>query len=132
MAKSAFYDATEEDSRAWRTDQDTRALAANEAGVAEATALQAATRDASPVSAISITPATVTLDISNGETQQLTVATTPANQGVQVTYVSSDPTKATVSSTGLITPLVAGSTTVTGTAVHDGALTDTCVVTVQA
>jgi uncharacterized protein YjdB len=132
MAKSAFYDATEDDSRPWAATEIARAQAKDEAGVAVAAALQTATRAASPVSAISITPATVTLDISNGETSQLACTTTPASQGVSLTYVSSDPTKATVSSTGLITPLVAGSTTVTATAVHNNALTDTCVVTVQA
>lgn len=132
MAKSRFYDATEDDSRAWAATEIPRTLAINEAAVANAAALQQATWDASPVTGISITPATVTLDISDGDTQQLTAATTPASQGVVVTYASSDETKATVDENGLVTPVAAGEATITGTAVHDDSLTDTCVVTVQA
>lgn len=131
MATSANYDVTKEDSRKWRTYQDATALAANEAAVATAAAMQTSTRASNATTEISVTPATVTLDISNAETQQLTVATTPVGVANQYTYVSSDPTKATVSSSGLITPVAAGSSTVTVTAVASGD-TDTCVVTVQA
>lgn len=131
MAKSAFYDATEDDSRPWAATEIARAQARDEAGVAVAAALQTATRAASPVSAISIT-ATMNLDVSDVETEQIVITTTPANQGVLCTYVSSDPTKATVDANGLVTPVAAGSTTITATAVHNNALTDTCAVTVVA
>lgn len=130
MAKSAFYDATEEDSRPWNATETPRTTAINEAAVANAAAIQADTHAASPVTAISVTPATDTLDSAVPETVQLVVATTPADQGVSVTYVSSDPTKATVSSTGLVTAVAAGETTITVTAVHDNAQTDTSVITV--
>jgi uncharacterized protein YjdB len=39
--------------------------------------------------------------------------------------------RVTVDAHGLVTAVASGSATITGTAVHDGALTDTCVVTVS-
>lgn len=84
------------------------------------------------VTAISVIPATVELDLSEVETQQLTTVFTPANpDDTGLTYVSSDPTKATVSTTGLITPIAVGTATITVTS-NDGSFTDTCVVTVVA
>lgn len=83
--------------------------------------------------AIDVQPATRTLDISNGETLTLAVGFTPI-EGVAspaCTFVSSDPTKATVSAAGLVTPVAAGVTTITATNTASGK-TDTCVVTVQA
>lgn len=85
-----------------------------------------------PVVGISMTPATDTLDLSNAETQQLTLVfdpVSPSNTGV--TYTTSDATKATVSSSGLITPVGVGTATITVTTA-DGGFTDTCVVTVVA
>lgn len=85
-----------------------------------------------PVTGISSLPATVTLDISDEDTQQITNTFTPLGaMNQKVYYRSSDPTKATVSDTGLITPVAAGSATITITT-DDGGFTDTCVVTVQA
>lgn len=58
----------------------------------------------------------------------------PGNLGI-VTYTSSDPTKATVNSAGRVTPLAAGSTTITATSpVYGGFLasTKTYVATVTA
>lgn len=93
-------------------------------------------REYTRAASISVTPATDTLDASNVETQQLTTVatyedgeTTDVSADTRVTYVSSDPTKATVSSTGLITAVLAGSTTIT-TSYHGR--TDTTVVTVVA
>lgn len=131
MAKSAFYDATEDDSRPWAGTEIARAQAINEAAVAIAAGIQASTRAASPVTAISV-QSTMNLDLSDVETEQIVITTTPASQGVLATYVSSDPTKATVSATGLVTPVATGETTITVTAVHDPSQTDTCVVTVVA
>lgn len=77
---------------------------------------------------IDVTPATKTLTVA-APTQQLTTAFTPSDSTDQrLTYVSSDPTKATVSATGLITRVANGSTTITVTTV-EGGKTDTCVVT---
>lgn len=72
-----------------------------------------------------------TLSLGVGATQQLTAYITPDNAtNKSVTWTSSDPTKATVSSTGLVTGLVAGTATITVTTV-DGSKTDACVVTVS-
>lgn len=82
------------------------------------------------VESIEVTPASKTIDLSEGETVQLVVAFTPANASSKdVTYVSSDPTKATVSATGLVTPVATGTTTITVTT-RNGK-TDTSAITVQ-
>lgn len=101
MPQSAFYTATQEDSRPWRTDHDSRAATKDSDAVANAATIQTATRAKSPVSAIDSTPATPTL--APGATQQIATTTTPANQGVQLTYGVDKPAVATVSATGLIT-----------------------------
>lgn len=79
---------------------------------------------------ISMLPATATIDVSDASTQQLAV-TNAAGDDVtaDATYVSSDPTKATVSAAGLVSPVAAGSATITAT--YAGK-TDTTVVTVTA
>lgn len=76
-----------------------------------------------------------TLDISDMETGQITNTNTldyngDAVSGETFTYASSDETKATVSASGVVTPVGAGSVTITVTA-SSGA-TDTVAVTVQA
>ncbi len=58
-------------------------------------------------------------------TRQLTAVVTPTGALQTGTWVSSDPTKATVSSTGLVTGVAAGSTTITFTST-DGGLTANC------
>lgn len=70
-----------------------------------------------PVS-IAITPSTVS--IAAAATQQLTVTATQVDGGTanvaasaSTLYTSSDPTKATVSATGLVTGVAAGTTTIT-------------------
>jgi uncharacterized protein YjdB len=84
-----------------------------------------------PAVTINVLPATVTLDISLGQTEDLATTPAPTTARTTLSYVSSDPTKATVSADGRITPVAAGATTVTVTATPGGA-TDTCVVTVIA
>jgi len=65
---------------------------------------------------ITIAPAVVTLTVA-APTQQLTPTVLPANASNKgVTYVSSDPTKATVSATGLVTRVANGTTNITVTA----------------
>lgn len=81
------------------------------------------------VTDLSVLPATVTL--AAAATQQLTptfTPTTPTN--MEIAYTTSDPTKATVSATGLITAVATGTATITATS-DDGAFTDTCVVTIS-
>ena len=78
---------------------------------------------------LSTLPATVTK--AAAATQQLTNTFTPATASNRnVTYTSSDPTKATVNATGLITAVATGTATITVTS-EEGQLIDTCVVTVS-
>lgn len=83
---------------------------------------------------IAITPATATL--TEAATQQLTAIVTDSVGKVLVgwdagvTYTTSDPLIATVDEAGLITAVLAGEATITGT--NNAGATDTCVVTVQA
>ena len=78
----------------------------------------------------------VTLDkdtaiLAAGATDQLTATVAPADAtNKNVTWSSSNPAAATVSSTGLITALAVGSATITVTT-EDGGFTDTCAVTVD-
>ena len=79
-------------------------------------------------------PTTVTVAAGASHTRQISVlASNGINRTPSSTYVSSDPTKATVSSTGLITGVAVGSTTITVT--YDPPtgppLTDTVTVTVS-
>ena len=73
--------------------------------------------DRPPVSSVEVTPATVTLAV--GATQQLTAVTKDATgavlSGRTVTWTTSDSTKATVSSTGMVTARAVGSATATAT-----------------
>lgn len=78
---------------------------------------------------LSSSPATTTK--AAAATQQITNTFTPTDAANRtVTYVSSDPTKATVSASGLITAVATGSATITVTA-EDGGWQDTVVVTVS-
>lgn len=83
---------------------------------------------------IAITPATVTLSLAGTTTQQLVVTKTPlvgstSNVASTSVYSSSDPTKATVSATGLVTAVAVGTTVITATF---GGATATKLVTVTA
>ena len=81
------------------------------------------------VTGISTSPATATK--AAAETQQLTNTFTPADaSNKDVTYASSDVTKATVSASGLITAVATGEATITVTSV-EGGFTDTCVLTIS-
>lgn len=84
-----------------------------------------------PAITVTTLPVTKSLDLSLGQTQILENTVAPANARATLSYVSSDPTKATVDANGKITPKAVGSTTVTVTA-NPGGATDTCVVTVVA
>lgn len=80
-----------------------------------------------------IAPATVNLSMAGVKTQQLTVTPTPANASNTdvATWVSSDPTKATVSATGLVTGIAVGTATITATS-EDGGKVATRLITVAA
>lgn len=87
--------------------------------------------DTTYVALVSFVLAPGTVNLAPGGTQQLTVTPTPggATNTAIATWVSSDPTKATVSASGLVTAVADGTTTITATSV-DGALTATRLVTV--
>jgi len=86
--------------------------------------------EVAPVSVDGIAVAPTTLTMAILDTHQLAVTFTPAsptNQGL--TWGSSNPAKATVSVTGLVTAVATGSATITVTSV-DGGFQATCAVTV--
>ena len=81
-----------------------------------------------PVTGVSVSPTSKSLKV--GETVQLVATVSPQNAtNKAVTYVSSKPSVATVSETGLVTAKVAGTTTITVTTV-DGNKTATSAITV--
>lgn len=83
-----------------------------------------------PVAAIEVTPAAFSKVV--GATQQLTTTFTPANAtNKNLTYTSSDVTKATVNATGLVTAIAAGTATITVVS-QDGLWKDKAVATVTA
>lgn len=80
------------------------------------------------VAAVNVTPATLALDV--GDESDLEAAVTPVGASQVVTWSSSAPAIASVSETGLVTAIAAGSATITATSAADGTKTDTCAVTV--
>jgi len=81
------------------------------------------------VDSVSLTPSTLSLVV--GGTSQLTFEVLPANATNKAVTFTSSSANATVSSTGLVTAVSAGSATITVTTA-DGSKTDTTVVTVTA
>lgn len=86
--------------------------------------------EAPAVVSVTVTPSTASIEAA--ETLQLTLVVAPSTANQAVAWTSSDPAKATVSASGLVTGVAAGSTTITATSTSDGTKTDTCVVTVTA
>lgn len=83
-----------------------------------------------PATGVTVTPATTSLAV--GATRQLTGTVNPADASDKSgTWKTSDTTKATVNSTGLVTGVAAGTATVTFTS-NDGNFTGNCAVTVTA
>jgi uncharacterized protein YjdB len=94
------------------------------------TACAAAITAAAPLelTGIDVTPATSSKAV--GSTTQLSTAAVPSGAILPIrTYASSDITKATVNSTGLVTFVAVGTATITVTA---GGFTDTVAITVTA
>lgn len=88
------------------------------------------TEDDVAVASVSVTPSTSSGAV--GSTVQLTANVLPSDATDKTgTWTSSDPTKATVSSTGLVTRVATGSATMTFTT-NDGAKTGTSAITVTA
>lgn len=82
------------------------------------------------IAAVTVTPATASVAV--GETVDLEAVVTPVGASQLVTWTSSDETKASVSATGLVTGIAAGTATITATSAADGAKTDTAEITVTA
>ena len=81
-----------------------------------------------PVTGVTVSPASATIGVAG--TQQLTATVAPADaSNKSVTWTTSDATKATVNTTGLVTGTTAGSATITATTV-DGGKTNTSAITV--
>ncbi|MGN4006898.1 Ig-like domain-containing protein [Cronobacter sakazakii] len=88
------------------------------------------TDDTVAVTGVTVTPATASLTV--GATRQLTGTVLPSDATDKSgTWTTSDATKATVSSTGLVTGVAAGTSTITFKS-NDGSFTATCAVTVTA
>lgn len=75
------------------------------------------------VSGPGVTGSTVTLGSTTG-TVQLSAVVLPAGAPQTVTWTSSDPTKATVSASGLVTGKVAGTVTITVASTGTPAVTE--------
>lgn len=83
-----------------------------------------------PVASVAVAPTTASIAV--GATRQLTASALPAEAGQNVTWSSSAPSVATVSSTGLVTGIAAGTATITGRSVSDTTKTATSAITVTA
>jgi hypothetical protein len=83
-----------------------------------------------PVTSISVAPTTASIAVA--ATRQLTASALPAEAAQNVTWSSSAPSVATVSSSGLVTGISAGSATITATSVSDVTKTSTAAITVTA
>lgn len=79
---------------------------------------------------ITVAPSEATIDLSMDENQQLTATdNNGVNRTTQAAWITSDATKATVNSNGVVEAVAAGTATITATY---NTFTDTCAVTVVA
>lgn len=83
-----------------------------------------------PVTSVSVTPGTASVAV--GATRQLSASAAPSGAAQNVTWSSSAPNVATVSSTGLVTGIAAGTAVITGTSVSDKTKTASSTITVTA
>jgi hypothetical protein len=83
-----------------------------------------------PVTSVSVTPGTASVAV--GATRQLSASAAPSGAAQSVTWSSSAPNVATVSSTGLVTGIAAGTAVITGTSVSDKTKTASSTITVTA
>ena len=71
-------------------------------------------------------------ELGVGDTLNLSVTAQPANANAEVTWSSSNTSVATVSASGLVTAVKAGTATITATSTENPAITATCTITVKA
>ena len=81
------------------------------------------------LTSIFINPANVILDI--GQTQQLTITTTPENANPSVSWSSSNPSVATISTSGEVTAISTGQATITAVSILAPSVTATRIVNVN-
>lgn len=86
--------------------------------------------DNTPVTDVSVSPKTASISLAATETVQLTADVSPDNADQTVTWSASS-AKATVDTSGLVTPAATGQVTITATT-EDGGFTAKCVVTITA
>lgn len=130
MANSPNYTATKEDARPWRTDQDTRANAADEASMDNQAALAARTTARARFNGVTVTPGTASLSVGT-PTQQLTAVVEAGVGNKGVTWSSSNTGRATVNAVGLVTRVGAGAVVITATSIENNKLTGTANITVS-
>jgi uncharacterized protein YjdB len=81
-----------------------------------------------PVTGVTVTPATAIVEIGN--TTNLDATVQPLSAVQAVTWMSGTPAVATVSASGVVTGVSAGTSTITATSVSDPGFNDTCEVEV--
>lgn len=81
-----------------------------------------------PVTGVTVSPATATVEVGN--TTNLIATVQPLSAVQSVTWSSATPATATVSSSGVVTGVAAGTVVITATSVSDPLFSDTCTVTV--
>lgn len=81
------------------------------------------------VTSVAVTPATATIAVAG--TQQLAANVLPSGASQAVSWTSSAPGKATVSATGLVTGVAAGSAIITAKSVSDGTKVSSSTITVS-
>lgn len=121
MANTPNYTATKEDSRPWRTVQDSQGDALDQAALTNQTALATLTTARARYNGVIVSPATATK--AAAATQQFTATVTAGVKGLGVTWSSSDPSKATVDANGLATAVATGAARIIATSVENGQVT---------
>ena len=84
------------------------------------------------IAVVSVVSLPATLSVAVGATSQITSTVNPNDAVQTVSYASSAPATASVSSSGVVTGVAAGSATITITSTADNTKTDTVAVTVTA
>ncbi|MBQ7147021.1 MAG: Ig-like domain-containing protein [Lachnospiraceae bacterium] len=87
--------------------------------------------DPVPVTSVSVSPETLTLEVTEQSTLTATVLPEDADNK-SVSWTSSDPAVATVDENGLVTAQAAGTAVITAASVENPELSDSCTVTVNA
>lgn len=84
-----------------------------------------------PAGIVSVTVTPATDSITTAQTSQLTATVVVTGGAAQtVTWTSSDESVATVNTSGLVTPVIAGTVTITATSTVDNTKSDTSVITI--